>query len=95
MTADSIMNVAGTWCNKFGKEQLKAILKDVQYNPKSNFNLFNIEKAIKEVSKLSGDQENLVLTKDSAKLVLISRSQPKMVEFSAHTCRENMKSVQY
>ena len=48
MTASSIMDIAGTWCNKFGKEQLKATLKDVQYNPKSNFNLFNIGKGIKE-----------------------------------------------
>ena len=63
MTASSIMDVARTWCNKFGKEQLKTALRDVQYNPKSNFNLFNIGKAIKEGLKLSGDQEGLVLTK--------------------------------
>ena len=48
MTADSIMDIAGAWCNKFGEEQLKAMLKDAQYNPKSNFNLFSIGKAIKE-----------------------------------------------
>ena len=41
----------------------------MQYNPKSNFNLFNIGKAIKEGWKLSGDQEGLVLIKDSVKLV--------------------------
>ena len=35
ITASSIMDIAGTWCNTFGKEQLKAMLKDVQYNPKS------------------------------------------------------------
>ena len=35
----------------------------------SNFNLFNIGKAMKEGWKLSGDQEGLVLMKDSAKLV--------------------------
>ena len=40
MTASSMMDVAGTFCNKFNKKQLKATLKDVQYNPKSNFNLF-------------------------------------------------------
>ena len=34
MTASSIMDIAGTWFNKFGEEQLKATLKDVQYNPK-------------------------------------------------------------
>ena len=32
MTASSIMDIAGTWCNQFGDEQLKATLKDVQYN---------------------------------------------------------------
>ena len=48
MTASSIMDIAGTLCNKFGKEQWKAMLKDVQYNPTSNFNLFIIGKAIKE-----------------------------------------------
>ena len=68
MTASNIMDIAGTWCNKFGKEQLKAILKDVQYNPKSNFNLFSVGKAIKEGWKLGGDQEGLVLMKDSEKL---------------------------
>ena len=45
------------------------MLKDVQYNPKLNFNLFSIGKAIKEDWKLSGDQKGVVLTKDSAKLV--------------------------
>ena len=30
MTASSILDIAGTWCNKFGKEQLKATLKDMQ-----------------------------------------------------------------
>ena len=40
MTARSIMDIAVTWCNMFGKEQLKATLKNVQFNPKSNFNLF-------------------------------------------------------
>ena len=69
MIASSIMESAGTWCNKFVKEQLKAMLKDVQYNPKSNFNLFRIGKAIKQSWKLSGNQEHLVLMKVSAKLV--------------------------
>ena len=55
MTASSIMDIPGTWCNKFSKEQLKATLKDVQYNLKSNFNLFSTGKAIKEGWKLSGD----------------------------------------
>ena len=45
------------------------MLKDVQYNPKSNFNLFSTGKAIKEGWKLSGDQESLVLMKGNAKLV--------------------------
>ena len=48
MIARSIMDIAVTWCNKFGKEQLRAMLKDVQYNPKSNFNLFSTGKAIKK-----------------------------------------------
>ena len=53
MTASSIMDIARTWCNKFGKEQLKATLKNVQYNPKSNFNLFSIgnEKIVQCVCK--------------------------------------------
>ena len=28
MTAHSIMDITGTWCNKFGEEQLKATLRD-------------------------------------------------------------------
>ena len=69
MTASSIMDIAGTWCKKFGKEQLKTTSKDVQYNPKSNFNLFIIGKAIKEGWNISGGQEALVLMKESVKLV--------------------------
>ena len=46
-----------------------AMLKEVQYNPKSNFNLSSIGKTIKEGSKLSGNQEGLVLMKDNVKLV--------------------------
>ena len=48
---------------------MKATLKDVQYNPKSNINLFRIGKAIKEGWELSGDKVGLVLMKGSAKLV--------------------------
>ena len=63
-TAISIVDIA-----MFGKEQSIATLNDVQYNPKSNFNLFSIEKVIKEGWKLSGDKKGLVHMKDSAKLV--------------------------
>ena len=70
MTASIIMDISGTWCNKFGKKQLNATLKDVQYNPKSKFKLFSIRKVIKERWKLSGDQEGLILMKGSEKLVL-------------------------
>ena len=59
ITASSIMDITGAWCNKFGKEQLKATLTDVQYNPISD--LFSIEKAIDW--KLSGDQGGLILIK--------------------------------
>ena len=69
MTTSSIMDITGTWFNKFGKEQLKATSKDVQCNLKLNFNLVSIGKAIKECWKLSGDKEGLVLMKDSAKFV--------------------------
>ena len=69
MTASNIMDIAGTWCNKFDKEHLKTMLKDVQYNPKSNFILFSIGKAINKGWKLSGNKEGLVPTKDSVKLV--------------------------
>ena len=41
----------------------------MQYNPKSNFKVFSIGKAIKEGWKLSDDQEGLVLMMDSAKFV--------------------------
>ena len=57
VTASNIIDIAGTWCNKFGKKQLKATLEYMQYNPKSNFILFSIGKAIKEGRKLSSDQE--------------------------------------
>ena len=64
------MDITGTWCNQFGKEKLKATLKDVQYNSKSTFNLFSIGKAIKKGWKFSVNQEGLVLMKDGAKFVL-------------------------
>ena len=28
MTASSIMDIARTWCNEFGKEQMKGMLKE-------------------------------------------------------------------
>ena len=48
---------------------MKATLNYVQYNPKSNFNLFSVGKAIKEGWKLSGNKEDLVLIKGNPKLV--------------------------
>ena len=69
MTVSSIMDITVTWCNKLSDKQLKVMLKDAQYNSKSNFNQFSIEKAIKEGWNLSGDQESQVLMKDNAKLV--------------------------
>ena len=68
-TARNIIDITGTWHNQFGKEQLKATLKDAQYNVMTNFNLFGFGKAIKEGWKLSSDQEGLTLTKESAKHV--------------------------
>ena len=89
MTISSVMDFVGTWCNKFGKEQLKSSLKDVQYNPKSNFNLFSIRKAIKEGCKLSGDKKGLVLTKGNAKLVFDIKIPTKNgVVFCAYLQRE-------
>ena len=69
MTASNIMDIARTWCDQFGKDQVRATLKGVWYNPKSNFNLFSIGKAINDVWGLSDDQEGWVLIKDGAKLV--------------------------
>ena len=70
-------------------KQFKATLKNVQYNPKSNFNLFSIGKAIKEGWKLSGDQEGLVIMKESAKLVFDIKIMTKnSVIFCAYLQRE-------
>ena len=69
ITASSKMDIARTWCNQFGEKQFKTTLRDVQYNPNLNFNLFSIGKVIKEGWKLSGNQEGLVLTKGCGKLV--------------------------
>ena len=94
MTASSIMDISGSWCNMFGKEQLKAMLKDVQYNPKSNFNLFSIEKAIKKGWKLCGDQEGLVLMKDSVKLVFnVKFTTENCVIFCSYLWREHKISA--
>ena len=79
MTASSTMDIVKTWCNKFGEEQLKVSLKDVQYNPISNFNLFIIEKVIQEGWKVSGDQEGLILMKDIAKLDFDIKIMTKLV----------------
>ena len=85
MTASSIIDIAGNWCNKFGGEQVKATLKNVQYNPKSNFNPFIFWKAIIQGWKLSGDKDGLVLMKGSAKLVFGIRIMTKNdVIFSAY-----------
>ena len=65
------------------------MLKDVQYNPKSNFNLFCIGKAIKKGWKLSGDQEGLVLTKGNSKLVFdIKITIENGIIFCAYLLRE-------
>ena len=89
MAANSIKDIAGTWCNKFGKEQLKDMLKNVQDNPNSNFNIFSIGKVIKEGWKLSGDQEGLVLMKGNVKLVFDIKSMTKNGEiFCAYLWRE-------
>ena len=74
---------------------LKATLKDVQYDPKPNFNLFSIRKAMKENWKLSGDKEGLVLMKNSVKLVFDIKITTKNGFFSVHTCREINKLVPY
>ena len=74
--------------------QLKATLKGVQYNPKSNFNLFSIGKASKEGWKLSGDQEGLVLTKGNEKLVFdIKITNENGVIFCAYLQREYETAV--
>ena len=71
------------------QKQLKARLKGVQYNPKSNFNLFSVGKAIKVGWKLSGDQEGLVLMKGNAKLVIDIKIMTKNgVIFCAYLWRE-------
>ena len=64
------------------------MLKDVQYNPKSNFNLFSVGKAMKEGWKLSGDQKVLAL-KGCSKLVFNIKIMTKNVEmFCACLWRE-------
>ena len=93
MPASSNMDIAGTWWNKFGKEQLKAMYKNVQYNPKLNFNLSSIGKSIKESWKLSGNK-GLVLTKDSVKLVFnIKIMTQNGVIFFLYLCRDCEISV--
>ena len=67
LTAKSIMDIAETWCNNFGEEQVKDMLHDKQSKIKLQF---IIVKAIKESWKLIGDQEDFVLMKDNAKFVL-------------------------
>ena len=65
-------------------------MKDLQYNPKSNFNLFSIGKEIKEGWKLSGDQNGLVLMKGNAKLVFDAKILTKNgVIFCAYLRRES------
>ena len=44
MTASSMMDITWTGCNKFGKEQLKSTLKDMQYNLKSTSTCSVLEK---------------------------------------------------
>ena len=47
MTASVIMDITGIWC-KFGREQLRGTLKDVQYKPKSNI----LEKPLRRAGSL-------------------------------------------
>ena len=56
MTAISIIDITKTWCNQFGKEQLKATLTDVQYNPKSDLNLVSIGKLLRRAGSLVGSR---------------------------------------
>ena len=68
---------------------MKATLEDMQYNPKSNFNLFSIGEAIKEGWKLSSNKEGLVLTKGNAKLIFnIKITTKNGVIFCAYLWRE-------
>jgi hypothetical protein len=63
-----VLDLPGTWCDQFGEVQIKAKLSDVRYNPKSNFNLFSLGKAIKEGWKMSGDKNGIILKKGDARL---------------------------
>ena len=91
MTASNIIDIAGIWCINFGKEQLKATLKDVKYNPKSIFYLFSIRETIKEGRKLSGKEECLLLMKGNAKIVFGINIMTKNCVIFVHTCGENTK----
>ena len=73
------------------QEQLNAALKDVQYNPKSNFNLFHIGKAIKEAGSLVVTKK--VLTKDSVKFVSSIIMTKNGVIFCAYLRREHKIST--
>ena len=46
--AAKVLELKGTWYDKYGSEQLHAQMKNVHYNPSSNFNLFSIGAAIRE-----------------------------------------------
>ena len=37
-TPESVLDLPGTWCDQFGKTQIRAKLRNVCYNQKSNFN---------------------------------------------------------
>ena len=68
MTASSIMNISGTWCNKFCKEPLKLHKRMCNTIQSQTSTCSVLGKPFKR-AELSGDQEVLVLTKDSKKIV--------------------------
>lgn len=65
---ESVLNLWGTRCNQYSKPQLSAKLKDVSYNPRTNFNLFSIGKTIEDGWKMSGNKSGIFLKKGGVKL---------------------------
>ncbi len=54
-TASKLVVICGQWCDQYGDELVPACLTNVQYNPKSNFNLSSKGLFMQWCVRISGD----------------------------------------
>ena len=64
---ESVGDVSGIFCDKFGEEQGRAKIQEMVYSSDAEFNLFSITKRLIDGWELSGNNEALWITKGNNK----------------------------